>query len=106
MALLRHRREGPRFPTPTARAMGVREPPGMTPASDEIRQVLVVRHLKPQGETAFHHTDTARRTLLRRYAPRSLASPETPVPARRVTLRLRSAPQPLRSAAAAIPAAR
>src|SRR5262249_30214784 len=59
----------------------------MPHASDEIRQVFVVRQLKPQGETAFRHNDTARRTLLRRCAPRSLASPETPAPTRRVSLR-------------------
>src|SRR5258706_6339537 len=73
MALLRHRRYGPRFSSATAGARVCRELPEMPHASDEIRQVLVVRQLKPQGETAFHHTDTARRTLLRRYAPRSPA---------------------------------
>src|SRR2546430_17568445 len=77
MALLRHRRYGPRFSSATAGARVFRELPEMPHASDEIRQVLVVRQLKPQGETAFHHTDTARQTLLRRYAPRFLASPRT-----------------------------
>src|SRR5260221_12513437 len=77
MALLRHRRYGPRFSSATAGARVFRELPEMPHASDEIRQVLVVRQLKPQGETAFHHTDTAPRTLLRRYAPRSPASTRT-----------------------------
>src|SRR5215471_21847021 len=81
MALLRHRRYGPRFSSATAGARVFRELPEMPHASDEIRQVLVVRQLEPQGETAFHHTDTARQTLLRRYAPRAPASPETPASA-------------------------
>src|SRR4029077_11966583 len=98
MALLRHRRYGPRFSSATAGARVFRELPEMPHASDEIRQVLVVRQLKPQGETAFHHTDTARRTLLRRYAPRSPAWPETQAPSRRVSWISRSAPQPLPSA--------
>src|SRR5215831_7597328 len=101
MALLRHRGYGPRFSSATAGARVFQELPEMPHASDEIRQVLVVRQLKPQGEIAFHHTDTARRTLLHRYAPRSPASPETPAPARRANAKLPAAPPMLLSAAPA-----
>src|SRR5262245_64795330 len=86
MALLRHRRYGPRFSSATAGATVFRELPEMSHASDEIRQALVVRQLKPQGETAFHHTDTARRMLPRRYAPRSPASPGIRAAARRANV--------------------
>src|SRR5262249_7364184 len=106
MALLRHRRYGPRFSSATAGARVFRELPEMPHASDEIRQVLVVRQLKPQAETAFHHTDTARRTLLRRYAPRSPASPGIRAAARRANLRCRPARRRSRSAAVEIRAAR
>src|SRR2546430_1412080 len=52
MALLRHRRYGPRFSSAPTGARGVPELPEKPPPSDEIPQMLVGAQLKPQGETA------------------------------------------------------